>query len=219
MTLPTDLPATPLAIELTVRHSRPWWQVADRDIRLQRWEVSADVSQLIPCGEVFRHVADLTIDLLDLRCAESAPEHIGDDWMKRFVADSVLEDGTGRLCAELEERTTAGVPRAVFLRSVRVMNSWRGQGLGGVLIASTLRTWAHSARIGVCRISPDDFAHGCPDAMAAEFAVIRMVALLERLGFVPWRDVHVVDLKHPALRDVRIDVIRRWWPDPDDSHG
>lgn len=206
------LPATPLAIELTVRHRRPWWRVED----WEQWQVSADVSSLVPCGEVFRHVADLAIDLVDLqRCASDN----GGGWAERFVAEAVVDQRTGRLHPELEERAGDGVARVVILRSISVAKSWRGQGLAGVLIAAALRTWAHSARLGVCHVAVEDFADLCPDQVAAKLAVARMVSMLERLGFSRWRGAHVVDLSDPALVDARLAIIGRSWPDPDDSHG
>lgn len=213
------MPATPLAIELTARHRRPWWHVEDRYNSLQRWQISADVGQLVPCGEVFRHVADLAIDLIDLRAERSAvPDH-GGCWVERFVAESVFDQRSGHLHPELEERAGDGLASVVLLRSIRVAECWRGRGLAEVLIAAALRTWAHSARLGVCRVSVDDFAELRADPVAADLAVARVTDLLERLGFSRWREVHVVDLKHPALVHARFAAAGRWWPDPDDSHG
>lgn len=215
MTL-VSLPATPLAIELSIRHSRLSWKPEDGD-RVQHWQISADVNQLVPCGEVFRHVADLAVDLIDLRDSAGHGDH--DDWGMRCAAECVADRQTGRLQPDLEERISRGVPQAVVLRSILVAEPWRGQRLAELLLASMLRFWARSARLALCRVELDDCAGQCPDPLAAEFAAMRLVALLERLGFFPWRDVYVGNLASSALRAACDSVIQLWWPDRGDSHA
>lgn len=211
-----SLPATPLAIELSIRHSRTWWKPEDGD-RAQHWQISADVTQLIPCGEVFRHVADLAVDVIDLRRPAASDGY--DDWATGYAAGCVADRQAGRLRPDLEERISPGVPQAVVLRSILVAEPWRGQRLAELLLASVLRFWARSARLALCRVVPEDFADQCPDPLAAEFAAMRVVALLERLGFFPWNDVYVGDLASPALRAACDSVIQLWWPDGEDSHA
>lgn len=215
MTL-VSLPATPLAIEVSIRHNRPWWISEDRN-RAQRWQISADVNQLVPCGEVFRHVADLAVDVIDLRHVAASDDH--DDWGRRYAAECVADRQAGRLHPDLEERIGPGAPQAVILRSILVAEPWRGQRLGELLLASMLRFWARSARLALCRVVPEDFAGQCPDPVAAELAATRLVALLERLGFFPWRDVYAGDLASSALRAACDSVIQLWWPDQGDSHA
>lgn len=216
MIAPVGLPATPLAIELSLRHSQPWWEPGGRD-GVQHWRVSADVNQLIPCGEVFRHVADLTLDVIDMR----HPAVRGDprDWGRQYAAECVADHQTGRLHPHLEERIPPGVPWALIVRSIAVTEPWRGQRLGELLLASALRLWAKRTRLALCRVLPGDVAGQCPDPVAAELAAMRMTGLLERLGFFPWRDVHVADPASPVLRAACENAIQLWWPDRGDSHG
>lgn len=210
------LPATPLAIELCVRRSQPWWEPDGRD-GVQRWHVAADVNRLIPCGEVFRHVADLDLDVVDLRHPAAR-----DDLRlraRRCADECVADYQTGRLHPDLEERIAPGVPRAVMVQSIVVTEPWRGQRLGELLLASTLRLWAQWARLALCRALPDDVVGECPEPVAAELAAMRMAGLLERLGFFLWRDIYVADPASPVLRAVCESVIQMWWPDRGDSHG
>lgn len=217
---PTPLPANPLSIELTFQHRRLWWQVGDRDDRPEQWGVSADVNQLIPCGEVFRHVGDLSITIADVRRDRSSIDaRDTGQWVSEFLAESVLDHEDGRLHPELEDRIGPGVPRMVILQKIAIAQSWRGHGLAEVLTAGALSALAHNSRLAACRISPGDFADTCPDPMAADLASVRMSGMLERLGFFRWRGVHVVDLNDPALLDACHRVIGRWWPDANDSHG
>lgn len=208
-------PTTPLAIELSIRHRRQWWEPEDGD-RVQRWQISADVTQLIPCGEVFRHVADVAVDVIDLRHPAASGGH---DWATGFAAGCVADRQAGRLLPDLEERISPGAPQAVVLRSIFVAEPWRGRRLAELLLASVLRFWTRSARLALCRVVPEDFADQCPDPLAAEFAAMRVAALIERLGFFPWNGVYVGDLASPALRAARDSVIQQWWPDEGDSHA
>lgn len=208
-----SLPVTPLAIELSIRRRTLWWEPGDG---AQPWQISADVNQLLPCGEAFRHVADLAVDVVDLRHPGASDDH--DAWATRYAIECVADRRTGRLHPDLEERIGPGVPRSVVLRSVLVAEPWRGQRLAELLLASMLRFWARSARLALCRVVPEDFAGQCPDPLAAELAAMRMVALLERLGFFPWRGLYVGDLASSALRATCDRVIQLWWPDGEDSH-
>lgn len=210
------LPATPLAIELSFCHNRPWWKPED-GYGVQSWRVSADVNQLVPCGEVLRHVADIAVDIRELR--DAAGHGNDDDWGRSSVAECVADEQTGRLHPDLEERISPGVPQAVVLRSIVVTEPWRGQRLAELLLASMLRFWARSARLTLCRVTPGDFAAQCPDPVAGELAAMRMIALLERLGFFPWRDVYVADNSSSALREACEGVVQLWWPDRGDSHA
>ncbi len=216
MIAPMALPTTPLAIELHVRHSRSLWEPDGRD-GVRRWHVSADVNRLIPCGEVFRHVADVDLDVVDLH----TPAACGDqtDRAGRYAAECVADFPSGRLHPDLERKIAPGVPQAAMVRSIVVAERWRGQRLGELLLASTLRLFSQWARLALCRVPPDDVAVECPDPVAAELATMRMSGLLERLGFFLWRDIYVCDLTAPELRAVCESVIQMWWPDSSDSHG
>lgn len=213
--MPISLPANPRAIELSFRHNRPWWSSEGRD-RLQHWQVSADVNHLLPCGEVFRHVADLGVDVIDLtQPLDSDP----DNWGSRYAAECVADHQSGRLHPDLEEWVSRGGAQAVVLRSITVSKPWRGHRLAELLTASMLRFWARSSRLALCRIRPEDFADECPDPVSAELAATRLSDLVERLGFVAWRDGYVGDLASPALRAARESMIQLWWPDRNDPHA
>lgn len=212
------LPANPLSIELTVQHRQPWVSVGDDQPEL--WHVSADVNHLVPCIEVFRHVGDLSIAVVDLRHDPRLTDSAGvERWVAEFIVESVVDHENGRLHPELEGQLSAGVPRLLILRTMSLIDAWRGHGLAEILIAGALKTLAPGARLAACRVSPEEFADTCPDPVAAELASVRMAGLVERLGFSRWRGVHVADLKSPALLDARFRIIERLWPYADDSHA
>lgn len=216
MVRPTDLPANPLSIELTVARRGLRWTVHE-DTSPESWHVSADVSQLTPCPEVLRHAGDLSMIIADVRrdgrslgTGEPAVDHA-----LKAVAD---HDGD-RLHPELDVQIRPGPARVVIVRNVSLARQWRGQGLAEVLIARTLQALVRQARLAVCRISPADLADVCPDPVAAELASVRLAGMLERLGFFPWRGVHVVDMREPALAETRRRFIERWRPYVDDAHA
>lgn len=216
MVRPTDLPANPLSIELTVARRGLRWAVGE-DASPERWQVSADVSELAPCPEVLRHVGDLSVAIAGVRrdelsrgTGEPAVDH---------ALEAVADCDGECLHPELEIQIGPGVPRVVILRKVSLARQWRRQGLAEVLIAGTLNALVRQARLAVCRISPADLAGVCPDPVAAELASVRLAGMLERLGFFRWRDLHVVDMKEPALAETRRRFIERWRPYVDDAHA
>lgn len=212
----TRLPANPLSIELSFRHRRLWWQIDDEDHMPERWDVSADVWELGACSDVPRHVGDISLVIADL-CRERNlldSMEVG-EWALEFIAETVIDPAQGLLHPELDQQLSQGTARMVILRDVMLAPAWQGHGLGGALMAGALRALAPGARLAACRISPLDFADSAPDRVSAELASVRMAALLERIGFQPWREVHVVDLKNPLLLDARMDLFERWYPQND----
>jgi len=209
------LPANPLSIELTVSHRRLWWHITEEDEQPEQWNVSADVWRLGQCSEAERHVADIKLAVADLSGEQNLLDSVGlGEWALEFIAETVTEP-TGRLHHDLEERISPGPPRLVVLRRIVVAEPWRGHGLGPVLIASALRITAPTARLAACRVSPTDFPCPGQDRVTAELASLRAGAMLERIGFQRWRDVHIVDLRSQSLVDAGIDLMRRWWPQRD----
>lgn len=220
MVRPSDLPANPLSIELTVARRTLWWRAGEGDDLPERWRVSADVSQLTPCPEVLRHVGDLSLAIADVRRDEGVVDSLrtGDPAVDLAV-ETVIDHDLGCLHPELEERVSQGMPRWVMLRKIALAQPWRGQGLGEALISGALQALARQARVAVCRISAAEFADVCPDPIAAELASVRVAEMLERLGFFRWHGLHVVDLKDPALLSARRRFVERWLPYVDDPHA
>lgn len=212
------IPANPLSISLTFSHRRLWWQIDDEDHVPERWNVSADVWEFANCREDLAHVADLSLVVADLRQETNLLDAIDvDDWALDFIAETVIDPKQGALHPELDDRITPGTPRMVILRDVRLAEAWRGFGLSTALIAGALRTLAPGARLAVCRVSALDFAHESPDRISAELASVRAAQLLERIGFHRWHDVHVVDLRHPGLRQVCSEAIENLTDDQGSS--
>lgn len=210
------LPANPLSIELTISHRRLWWHTAEEDEQPEQWDVSADIWRLGACCDTARHVADINLAVADLSGEQNLLDSVAlGEWAMEFIAETVIEP-TGRLHHEIERRISPGPPRLVVLRRVVVAEPWRGHGLGAVLIASALRILAPTARLAACRVSPADFH--CPggDRVDAELASLRAGAMLERIGFERWREVHIIDLRRPSLMDAGVDLMRRWWPTRDE---
>ncbi len=213
-----ELPANPLSISLTFSHRRLWWQIDDEDHVPERWHVSANVWEFANCPDELAHVGDLSLVIADLRQETNLLDAVDvDDWALDFIAETVIDPKQGALHPELDARITEGTPRMIILRDMWLAEAWRGFGLGGALIAGALRTLAPGARLAVCRVSALDFAHESPDRISAELASVRIGQLLERIGFHRWHDVHVVDLRHPALRQVRADVIEKLTDESDSS--
>lgn len=208
-----DLPANPLSIRLSIKHERLWWHIDDEDHLPERWDVAADVWNLDVCPERFRHVADISLVIADLRRERNLLDSVAlGEWALEFIAETVLDSTDGQLHPDLDAQISGGPARMVILRGVTLAPHWRGHGLAGPLVAGTLRTLAPTARLAACRVSPLDFRKCCPDRISAEFASVRMAGLLERIGFYPWRDVHVLDLRNPALLEARMDLLNHWWP-------
>ncbi|HJQ46566.1 MAG TPA: hypothetical protein VJ870_09635 [Amycolatopsis sp.] len=84
-----------------------------------------------------------------------------------------------------------------------IAEPWRGRGLGAALGASALRIFAPYARFAVC---------GIP----ADWSRIRAGRVVDAIGFRPWRDVHIIDLRNPMLLNARDQLLECWWPD--DGH-
>lgn len=215
------LPTNPLAIELSVHHRRLWWQTTDEDETPEKWDVSADIWRLGVCADEQRHVGKIDFAIADLTGEANLLDSIDlGEWAMEFIGETVLDE-TGRLVPELEQRITPGPPRLVVLRRVSLSESWRGHGLAGVLIAGALRVMKAQARLAACRISAADFlGHdgGGDDArLMAELDAVRAGAILERIGFWRWRDVHLIDLRNTALIDAGIDIMRRYWPAPNEQ--
>lgn len=208
------LPANPLSIELSVSRRRLWWHVADEDDQPERWDVSADIVKLGVCGDAERHVADLHFVAADLSGEQNLLDSMGlGEWALEFIAETIIDPATGRLCHELEQRISPGPPRMVVLRRVEVAEPWRRHGLAWVLIASALRVMAPTARLAACRVSPTDYE--CDDRVLAELESLRAGVMLEKIGFERWHEVHIVDPRNPALVDAGIDLLTRWWPHRD----
>ncbi|PXY24864.1 hypothetical protein DI005_30610 [Prauserella sp. PE36] len=215
-----DLPANPLNIRLSIRHDRLWWHIDDEDHLPERWDVSADVWELELCPEPFRHVGDISLVIADLQRERNLLDSVAlGEWALEFIAETVLDSADGRLHPELDAQLSEGPPRMVILRDVTLGTQWRGHGLAGPLIAGALRTLAPTARLAACRLSPADFRGSAPDRVSAELAAVRMAGMLERIGFYRWREVHVLDLRNPALLEARMSLLNNWWPTEHDEPG
>jgi hypothetical protein len=95
--------------------------------------------------------------------------------------------------------------------------AWRGHGLGTALLATAVRYFAPNIRLAACRLSQLDFQLPGGDRVTAELQAVRAGRMLERIGFVRWNGVHVVDPTNPALLDARTELLTRWSPEPHDE--
>lgn len=41
--------------------------------------------------------------------------------------------------------------------------------------------------------------------------------MLDGIGFRRWNNVHIVDLRDPALLDARMGILEQWWPESDSN--
>ncbi|GAA3810478.1 MULTISPECIES: hypothetical protein [Amycolatopsis] len=213
-----DLPANPLSIELTLTHSRFWWQIDDEDEQPEQWDASADVSELDICPVDLRHVGTISLVIADLTKERNLLDSVVlGEWALEFIAETVIDPDQGKLHPELDAQISQGPPRMVILRRVELVEPWRGHGLGAALIASALRILSPNARLAACRVSPLDFARPGSDRIAAELSSLRAGNMLERIGFQRWRGVHLVDLRDAALVDARMDLLDQWWPRQDED--
>ncbi|MPY98483.1 MAG: hypothetical protein GEU97_10895 [Actinophytocola sp.] len=206
-----QLPANPMSISLAFTHRRLWWQTDDGDHMPERWDVSADVGRLVACPADHRHVGDIELVIADLRRKRNPLDsaELG-EWALEFIAEAVIDPEYGRFAPELDALLSDGVARMVIVRGFHIVEAWRGHGLGALLIAGTLRSLARAARLAACRVAPDGFRNTTADRVSAELASVRIGAMLEKIGFVRWNGVHVIDLRDPALLDVRLDVLDQW---------
>lgn len=205
-----QLPANPMSISLAITHRRLWWQSDDDGHMPERWEVSADVGELGACPIGHRHVGDIELVIADLRRERNLLDsaELG-EWALEFIEDTVVDSESGRLQPELDARISEGAARMVIVRDFELAEAWRGHGLGALLIAGALRSLAQAARLAACRVSPTDFLRTTADRVAAELASVRIGAILEKVGFLRWHGVHVIDLRDRALLEVRPDVLDR----------
>ncbi|PRX46549.1 hypothetical protein B0I33_107126 [Prauserella shujinwangii] len=209
----TEPPANPLSIRLSLRHERLWWHIDDEDHSPERWDVSADVWELDSCPAQVRHVGDISLVVADLHRDRNLLDSVAlGEWALEFIAETVLDASDGRLHPELDSELSEGPPRMVIVRDVTLSPVWRGHGLAAPLVAGALRTLARTARLAACRVSPLEFRATTPDRVSAELVSVRMAAMLERIGFRRWRDVHVVDLRDSALLEARMHILDHWWP-------
>lgn len=204
-----ELPASPLSIALSLSHRRLWWQIDDEDHMPERWDVSADVCELAACRDELRHVGDLSLVIADLRRERNLLDtaDLG-EWALEFIAETVIDPAAGLLHPELDAQLGTGPPRMVIIRRVELAEPWRGHRLAAALIAGALRTLSASARVGACRVSPLEFLSATDNRITAEFACARIGAMLKGIGFRPWRGVHIVDLRDPALLDARLSMLQ-----------
>lgn len=210
-----DLPANPLSIELTTAHRRLWWQVDDEDQQPATWHASADVWQLEVCPDECRHVGDVELAMADFTPERNLLDSIVvGEWAMEFLAETVLEPSLGRLHPELDELLDPGPPRMLVIRRIELAEPWRGHGLGAALLGSVVRIFGPDIRLAACRVSQLDFQLPGQDRITAELHAVRAARMLERIGFVPWRGVHVVGPTHPALLDARTELLDRWTPEP-----
>lgn len=181
-------PQDPLSIRLSVSYQGLWWQVGGE--HPDRWIITATApagaGETRRVGEISLAIADLTAghDLFDAAA-------LG-DWAVEFLGDAVADPIHGTLVAELEEQISVGPPYLVVLRNITVSEAWRGHGLCAPLTAGALLLFARYTRLAVCRASPTG------------------LAALEATGFRRWGDVHIIDVRSPALPDVRNRALDRW---------
>jgi hypothetical protein len=207
-----NLPANPLSIELTLSQRRLWWQAGDS--APERWTVSADLWDLDLCIDTERHVADLDVAVVDYGGRpKSRDSTVLGDWVPGFVREAVADSDGGRLHPELEARISAGPARIAVLGWIEIAEPWSGHGFAAALTASTLRALGQAARLGVCRVTPEEVGARCDmDEVSAELASARLGEMLNRAGFFCWRGTHLVDLRSPGLREAGAELLRRWWP-------
>jgi GNAT superfamily N-acetyltransferase len=202
-----------MSIELTVCNRQLWWQTQDDEVRPEHWEVSADIWRTSFCPPDQRHVGDISLLVAELHPEWNLLDSFElDEWMVEFIAETVLNLGDGTLVPELDAQISPGMPRMVILRHFELAEPWRGHGLAAPLVAATLERFSRTARLAVCHLTPVDFMSECSERISAELACVRLGALLERIGFYPWKEVHVLDLRNTALIDCALGLIEQWVP-------
>ncbi|NED96411.1 hypothetical protein G1H11_13955 [Phytoactinopolyspora alkaliphila] len=202
-----------MSVELTISHSRLWWQPEGEDEQPAHWNVSADVWPMTRCADRYRHVADIAVSVADISPELSLLDSIDlGDWSTEFIAETVLDLAKGSLVSELDRRVSQGPERMLILNRVEVQPAWRGHGLAGPLTAAALHRFSQMARLAVCRLSPADFMDAAPDRITAELASLRLGGMLERIGFFLWNGVYVVDLRSTELIDASLEPLERWGP-------
>ncbi|NDL61088.1 hypothetical protein [Phytoactinopolyspora mesophila] len=208
-----ELPANPLAIELSLTNQELWWQTKDDSDGVEYWRASADVWGLDPCPPDRRHVGLFRLAVVELNPERNLLDSLEvGEWEFEYIAETVLNLNDGTLVPELDAQISNGMQRMVILCGFELAEVWRGHGLAAPLIGATLGRFSETARLAVCRISPADFNGECPDRISAELTALRLGALLERVGFFLWKGVYVVDLNDRALADAGFGLFRQWGP-------
>lgn len=200
-----DLPANPMAVELTSVHRRVWHHQTRENPMPEQWEISADVEDFFPCRDFRkRHVGQFSLTIADLHREPTLLDRFDlGEWAFDFLTEAVTEPG--QLHPELDEQIGAGPGRMVIVRHFELTKPWRGHGLGAALLASALYSFAPGARLAACRVSLSEMRRLAATRRAPKRASERIGAMLEGIGFRLWRDVHVVDLRNPRLYDARED--------------
>ncbi|MTD57157.1 hypothetical protein [Amycolatopsis pithecellobii] len=193
------LPVDVRYIDLARRsYPRPWWRLDASDEALESWQVTASVRESIPCPTP--HVADVLLDLATLAPEDGLADlGIGNDLTVEYIVETLFTS-TGALRFEVDTTMPDGPARMVVLRRIEVEPAWRGHGLGVGLLAASLAMMGPFARFAVCRLSPVDWIELVPDRVSAELACVRAVSLIEKVGFRPWRGMHLVNLHDADLR-------------------
>ncbi|PWV75637.1 hypothetical protein SAMN05421630_107186 [Prauserella marina] len=192
-------PDGPLDLRLQLNHNRLWWRVDDEDHVPEHWSASVDLPG--------RHVADILLDIADLSPDRNLLDALTtEDPLLLSIAETALCP-TGRLVSGLRELLglSAEPVRMIIVRDINLESAWRGKGLGGALLAATLRTLSRTAQLAVCRPAASGFPER-PDPLdpfTAELASLRVELLLESIGFRRWNGLHCINLRDPALLDTR----------------
>ncbi|TNC22246.1 hypothetical protein [Amycolatopsis alkalitolerans] len=213
-----DLPANPLAIQLTAVHERLWWQLERADEQPERWDVSANIWGLEDTDREARHVGDISLALADLTMERTLIDaSVLGDWATEFIDALVADPTRGTLHPDLERQVNPGPPHLVVVRRISITRPWRGYGLGAALTASALLLFARYARLAACHVSPENFAGTGHDPVSADLASVRIGGMLESMGFHHWNGAYVLDLRNPSLLETRRRVITQWWPDDEQT--
>jgi hypothetical protein len=199
-------PADPWDIELTYTHNYPLW--AEPKDLVERWHVSADVVD--DGGKQLDHVGDIeiiTIDYLDTRDPFGLLD--GDDVDLGAVAGAIFDLSEGGLDADLDEQLEPYGSRILILNHTKLVQDWRGFGLGALLTGIALRKLSGGVRAAACYPAPLRDSEGdSDDDVRRDRAIKALSKVWAQLGFEHFRNgVHVLDLNlvtlNQAIRALR----------------
>jgi hypothetical protein len=191
-------PADPWSISLTYHHEHLWWYGPDD--APEKWHVSADICD--DGGQPETHIGDMCIVIVHMN-ETSDPFSLldGESGDLGHIAGTLFQPGSSELNTDLDEQLEVFGGRVLILDTVRLVQPWRGFGLGALLAAAAIKKLSADARFAACYPAPlDDIPDPAHDETPVGSAAhSKAVAALGRtwgsLGFEHFRDgVHVLDL-------------------------
>ncbi|MFH9400786.1 hypothetical protein ACH4JS_13585 [Streptomyces sp. NPDC017638] len=208
------LPGPASAIKLTYTQEECWFDSVEDEPII--WHVSADL---------FDHERDETVEHIgDFEFFRADPYETrdmfgvldGHDGDVGLIAETIIDVTTGQFHNDLDDFTEPIYPAMLILNSAKLVEKWRGFGVGAALVGRAIKRLSPGCRGAACYPAP---LEGRKEDR--ETAVAALQRTWQQLGFEHYRDdVFVLNLGTVTLDEALPALIKRLdtlpQPDADD---